>query len=222
MKKLVLIALVLTSGMAVAQVTKKLGDFDELKVFDRITVTLIPSGENKIEIKGRRTKDVEVVNNNGQLKVRMKFGKLLDGDDINATLYFTTLESVDASEGSMITSSTTFKQSKMEATAKEGAQIELHLDVDKVEVKSVTGAIVRLAGRADNLEAKLGTGGILEAKTLETSQADVSINAGGEAEVNASDLVDADVKAGGNVTIYGHPKQINKNTTLGGTIEESK
>jgi hypothetical protein len=222
MKKLVLMALVLTSGMAVAQVTKKLGDFDELKVFDRITVTLVPSGENKIEIKGRRTNDVEIVNNNGQLKVRMKFGKLLDGDDINATLYFTTLESVDASEGSMITSSTTFKQSKMGATAKEGAQIELNLDVDKIEVKSVTGGIVRLAGKADNLEANLGTGGILEAKNLETSQADVSINAGGEAEVNASDLVDADVKAGGNIKIYGHPKQINKNTTLGGTIEESK
>lgn len=221
MKKLLIIAMVLAGGMSVAQ-TKNLGDFNELKVFDRITVDLIPSSENKIELTGKRSGDVEVVNKNGQLKIRMSIGKLLDGEDVKATLYFTKLESVDASEGALITTSATFKQTSMEITAKEGAQIELNLDVSKADVKSVTGGIVRLAGKATNMQASLGTGGILEAKDLATVQTDIRINAGGEAEVNASELVDANVKAGGNILIFGHPKQINKKTTLGGTIEESK
>lgn len=222
MKKLILMALLFAGSIAVAQTTKNLGDFDELKVFDRINVTLVSSDENKLELSGKRSNDVEVVNKNGQLKIRMRFGKLLDGEDVKATLYFKNLVDIDGSEGSIITSSSTFKATKMVVTAKEGAQIELNLDVAKADVKSVTGGIVRLTGKATNLTAKLGTGGILEGKSLETVQTDISISAGGEASVNASELVDANVKAGGNVKIYGNPKQVNKKTTLGGTIEENR
>ena len=59
-------------------------------------------------------------------------------------------------------------------------------------------------------------------KTKTSVQTDVSIKAGGEADVRASELVKADVKAGGIITIYGKPSQINQKTTLGGTITESR
>lgn len=222
MKKVVMLTLMLAGFMATAQTTKIVGDFDELKVFDRINVELIASSENKVELSGKFSDKVEIVNKNGQLKIRMELKNILDGEDVKAKLYFKKLESVDASEGALITTSTTFKQTSMEVTAKEGAQIELNLDVSKADVKAVTGGIVRLAGKATNLDASLGTGGILEAKDLKTVQTDVDIKAGGEAKVYASELVDADIKAGGNVLIFGSPKQINKKTTLGGTIEESK
>lgn len=222
MKKILLLSLILSGGMISAQNMKNLGDFDELKVFDRITVTLIPSDENKISISGQKSGDVEVVNTNGQLKIRMSIGRLLDGENVEAKLYFKKLNSVDASEGSQISCDQFIKQTAMEITVKEGAEITLGLEVGKAEVKAVTGGIVNLSGTSNTLEAKLGTGGILNAKDFVTTQTDISINAGGEAKVNASELVDANVKAGGNVTIYGHPKQIEKKTTLGGTIEESR
>ena len=222
MKKLIVFGLVLYSTIAAAQTTKNLGDFDEVKVFDRISVELIASNENKIEITGRRSGDVELVNNNGELKIRMPFPKLLEGDEVSAKLYFKKLESIDGSEGAVITSGKKFAQTSVEITAKEGARITLDLDVSKVEVKAVTGGIINLTGIAKNLDATLGTGGILNAKDLSTVQTDVSIKAGGEADVRASELVDADVKAGGTITIYGKPKQINKETALGGTITESK
>ncbi len=221
MKKAILLVFLLAAGMAFAQ-TKNLGDFDQLKVFDRITVNLVPSETAKIELVGKRSSDVEVVNKNGLLKIRMKLGKLLDGENVTATLYYKELNDIDASEGSLITNSTALKSPKMTVTAKEGAQIELNLDVQNVDVKSVTGAVVRLAGTAKRMEASLGTGGVLEAKTLKTEQTEISINAGGEAEVNATELVDASIKAGGNVTVFGHPKQIDKDIKLGGSVEESK
>jgi hypothetical protein len=34
--------------------------------------------------------------------------------------------------------------------------------------------------------------------------------------------VEAKVRAGGSITIYGKPKQINKNILAGGTIQEAK
>lgn len=222
MKKLVVIAMILMAQILIAQVTKNLGDFDSLKVFDRLNVELIPSSENKIEIKGERSNEVEVVNKNGELKIRMSLKKLLKGEEITAKLYFKKLESIDGSEGSYIICDDVFKQTSMEITSKEGAEIKLKLDVKKTKIKAVTGGIIKLSGEATNQDVSIGTGGIVEADSLKTSQTTVSITTGGEASVRASELVDAKVRVGGTITIFGSPKQINKKTVLGGTIEESK
>jgi hypothetical protein len=222
MKRILIVPMLLAVAGMSAQKVKNPGDFDEIKVFDRISVTLFPSEENKVEISGSKSGDVEVVNNNGQLKIRMSVGRLLDGETVMAKVYFKTLKSIDASEGSEIETGEILKQSSIIVTAKEGAKISLGLEVGSVDAKAVTGGVVALSGKADSLDAKLGTGGILKAKDLVTINTEVDINAGGEATVNATELVDADVKAGGNVTIYGHPKKIEKKITLGGSIEESK
>jgi len=197
----------------------KLGDFDQVKVFDRISVLLVEGNENKIEITGKRKDDVEIVNKNGDLKVRMKFGKLLKGDDISATIYFTKqINSVEASEGSYVSSEATFKAIDFLASAKEGAEVKLNLDVKKLKVKAYSGGILNLKGKATNQDIIVNSGGIVKAKDLATSQTSVAVNAGGEADVNASDLVDAKTRAGGNITVYGNPAQVNKKNVIGGNI----
>lgn len=221
MKKITIIML-LMSSLGFAQVTKNLGEFTEINVFDRISVELIPSSENKIEIKGDRAEEVEIVNNNGKLKIRMKLKKLLDGEDISAKLYYTTLESIDASEGSYVIGDDAIKQSSIKVNAKEGSEIRLNIEVEKADLRAVTGGILQIKGSATNQTASVGTGGILRANGLETSQTTVTITTGGEADVRATELVDAKVRAGGTITVFGSPKQINKKVTLGGSINESK
>lgn len=222
MKKTAVLAIVLFAQLSFAQVKKNVGEFNKVKVFDRIQVELVPSNEEYIEINGSRSNDVEVVNKNGELKIRMTLKKLLEGEDISAVLYFKRIESIDANEGSFVGCAKTFRQSDIRLTSQEGAEIKVDLDVQKVEVKAYTGGIVTLSGSAVNQEVSSLTGGIIKAKDLKTEQTTVAINAGGEAKVNASELVDAKVRAGGTITIYGKPKKINQKTTLGGTIEEAR
>jgi hypothetical protein len=74
---------------------------------------------------------VEVVNNNGELKLRMPFPKLLSGEDISIKLYFKNIESIAASEGSYVSSEANFKQTIMDLNAREGAEIKIDLDVEK-------------------------------------------------------------------------------------------
>lgn len=68
----------------------------------------------------------------------------------------------------------------------------------------------------------MNSGGIYKAEKLVTNQTVITNNAGGEADIFATDLVDAKVRAGGDITIYGKPKQINQKVIAGGTIEEAK
>lgn len=221
MKKLSII-LFLVSSLGFSQVTKNVGDFSSIAVFDRISVELIKSTESKIEIKGDRANEVELVNKNGNLKIRMKLKKLLDGEEISAKVFYKSLESIDASEGSYVINDEVIKQASFKANAKEGSEIRIKLDVEKATLRAVTGGTIKVSGSATNQDASVGTGGVLRANDLETSQTTVTITTGGEADVRASELVDAKVRAGGTITIFGSPKQINKKTTLGGSINESK
>lgn len=221
-KNVLLVAIAIISQTTFAQVTKKLGDFSSVKVYDKLNVKLIASGENKVVISGEREKEVEVVNNNGELKLRMPFPKLLSGDAISIKLYYKNVDDVMASEGSLVSSDAVFKQTIFNLNAKEGASINLKVDAQKVNVKAVTGGVIELSGAAANQDVVIMSGGVLKSKNLKTSQTTVTVSAGGNAEVNASTLVDAKVKAGGTISIYGKPKQINQQTILGGKIEEKE
>ena len=222
MKNLFILSFLSLTTFVSAQITKNVGDFTKVTSFDKISVQLIASTENKIEITGKTADEVEVINANNELKIRMPLGKLLKGDDIVAKVYFTKIEALEANEGSYISCDTEIKTLDFGLIAKEGSQIKVIVDAQRITVKSSNGSVIKLSGKAQNMDVVINSGGVLEAKECKTSQAVVSVNAGGSADVTASDLVDAKTRAGGSITIYGNPKQVNQKTILGGDIIISK
>jgi hypothetical protein len=220
MKKIFLLAFVFLTQINYSQTIINLGDFNTLKVFDQLNVTLIPSDENKVVVTGKNESYFEAINKNGVLKLRLSITKMLSGDDTKVTLYFKNIQSIDANEGSIVSCKDTFKQTTMDLSSQEGAMIEVELDVDNTTAKLNSGGIINLSGKAVTQKTTITSGGIFNAKNLETSQTTVSVSAGGSADVNASILVDAKVNAGGTITIYGKPKQIKQQSFAGGTITE--
>jgi hypothetical protein len=219
MKKLFFIALFMASQANWAQeVTRNLGDFSTIRVFDQINVTLVAADENKIVIKGSKANDVELVTKNDELKIRMGIDNLLEGEDVEATLYYKKIFVVEASEGSFVGSADVFKATAFEVNAKEGANVKLKLDVQKLDVTVSSGGIAELSGTAQNQDVIVLAGGILKAKELVTAQTDVTVNAGGEAAIFATDFIKAKTRAGGRIDVYGNPKQIDQQTVLGGAI----
>ncbi|MEC8832219.1 MAG: DUF2807 domain-containing protein, partial [Bacteroidota bacterium] len=120
--------------------------------------------------------------------------------------------------GAQITCNEMVQKSKIELRAQEGAMIHIGMDVDYAEVRAVTGGIVRASGLAKNQSVVLNTGGIFEGRELRTTTTDVKISAGGEADVFASEMVDINVRAGGDVYVYGNPEKVNKRTFVGGRV----
>ena len=221
MKKIFLVVFVLLTQLSFSQKTIKLDEFDELKVFDQLNVTLVQSDEDKIVITGTNPDNIETVNRNGLLKIRIYLTEILkDNKDLKITLHYKKLQSIDANELSIVSSNDVFKQTSIELSSQEGAVIDVEVDVDNSITKLNSGGIINLSGKAVTQKATITSGGILNAKNLETSQTTVSISAGGSADVNASTLVDAKVNAGGTIFIYGKPKQIKQQAFAGGTITE--
>lgn len=222
MKKKILAMALLFSAVGFAQITKNPGDFEKVTSFDRIDVNLVAGSETKVLLSGKDSDQVEVVNNNGELKIRMPIGKLLSGDNVSATVYYKSLTAVEANEGSRIATQETLKAIAFDIIAKEGGQIKVNVEADKLTVKGSQGAILEVAGSAGNQDILVNSGAKYNAEKMITKQTVITVNAGGEASVNATDLVEAKVRAGGNISIYGRPKQVNKKTIAGGTIKEIK
>ncbi|HKO77618.1 MAG TPA: head GIN domain-containing protein [Flavobacterium sp.] len=218
MKRIILVVFVFLAQLTFAQTTIVLKDFDDVKVFDKLSVTLIASNENKAVITGTEQSKVEVVNKKGLLKIRMPLTKIMSGDEAKVTLYFKQIHTIDANEGSTVTCADTFKQTSLELNTQEGAKITVALDVDKTTIKAFSGGIVTVTGKAVTQLVSINSGGILKATELETSQSTVTISAGGNADINATTLVDAKVSMGGSVVIYGNPKEIKQETVMGGSI----
>jgi len=221
MKKIVC-SLLLISSIGYSQTEKEVGDFNKVTTFDQIAVRLIPADVNKVVLTGNGSDEVELVNKNGELKIRMPFSKLLDGDNISAAVYFKKIDAVEANEGSRISSEKEITNTSFDIKAKEGAEIHLNLQVEKLIVRVANGSKIELEGIATNQDVLVNSGGEFKGEKLHTNLTDITVNAGGNASIFATELVTAKVRAGGMITIYGKPKQINKKIIAGGSIEEVK
>lgn len=198
---------------------KKVGDFTTVKVFDLIHISLIKSEESKVIISGEDVEDVEIVNKNGILKIRMKFDKIFNGSKTFVAVHYKDLKVIDGNEGAKIVGNELMEQDEIELKAQEGAILKIGLNVDKVSIKAISGGIIETSGKANSQTIIINTGGIYEGREFETKNTSVKIRTGGEAEVNTSDVVDAKVTAGGHIYVYGNPSTLNKNTTFGGKIK---
>ena len=200
-------------------VRKSIGEFNILKVYDLINVDMVSADFNQIEISGAHADEVELVNRNGTLKIRMNPEKSFDGDDVYVTLFYKVIDVIDANEGSTITVRDLIDQYEIDLRAQEGAKIKAELNVTYTNIKSVTGGIITAKGSSKNQDVSVYTGGVFEGEELVTIFSEVSIQAGGEISVNCKDRLEVKIRAGGNVYVYGNPKVIDENRVFGGRVK---
>ncbi len=221
MKRLLFIIVLFLTTFVFSQeeINTKVGDFNELKVYDLITVKLVPSVENKVVIAGKNTEYVKTINDNGVLKIRMELEERFDGSATTVTAYFKHIAIIDANEGSEIYSETKINEPSLELKAQEGGKIDVNIETDNLDVKSVSGGVIKTKGTTTKQDININSGGSYEAKGLISSEAYVTVTAGGSATIYAKDKVEAKVTAGGFITVYGHPRDVKKKKLAGGKIE---
>ncbi|WP_339622581.1 head GIN domain-containing protein [uncultured Winogradskyella sp.] len=215
----ILIALLGFNLNAQETIEKAIGEFSTVKVYDLINLKMIKSTENKVLISGKNRSDVEVVNKNGKLKIRMNLEESYDGNDTVVILHYTTVDVIDANEGAKVTVQDIIEQYEIDLKTQEGAEISATIKSTYANFRAVTGGIINVTGSSKNQDISIYTGGEFNGKDFVTQQTEVSINAAGEAYIHATALAEVRIKAGGDVFIYGKPKQVNESTVLGGRIK---
>lgn len=221
MKRISLLLTFFISATIIAQnpIDKEIGEFSELKVYDLIEVELIKSKHNKVVITGKNADNVLVNNKNGTLKIKMNFKEIFDGNETKVKLFYSKVDVIDVNEGANVHSEDKIKQFEIDLKSQEGGKINVKVDVTYANIKAVTGGVIKVTGKAKSQNVSLLTGGIYKGAELKTDKTEVAIRAAGEAYVNAKDLVDVKIRAGGDVFIYGDPETVNENRVFGGRIK---
>ncbi|MCW1952591.1 MAG: DUF2807 domain-containing protein [Flavobacteriia bacterium] len=221
-----LVLLLFFSGVCLAQtdaIVLTTDHFKELKVYDGLSVSLEKGTENKLFISGEDPENVTIVNDNGVLKIKMKFKKMFSGFRTFVRLtYVSDFVLLDANEESNIEVLDQIKQGIIELRVQEGAHIKAALNVEQLIVKAVSGGSILLQGSTHMQDISINTGGVYKAQNLKSAFTTVSVNAGGAADIFAKDYVGATVKAGGTIKVFGDPKKMDEKKFFGGTIERVK
>lgn len=206
-----------TLGQGVATIS--LEEYTELRVYDRISVTLVKGEDNKIEIAAEHKKDLSITENDGRLRLKMCSGESVLNSILNIKLFYTeALSVIDANKNSRIISTGLVIGTDLAIEAQDASTITLNIAYNNVSAKSTSGSEIKLSGTSSNQEVMINTGGKLLNKGLKTKNSTVIVLSGGSAEVYANEAVIAKVKAGGAITVYGKPKSVDKDDTFGGKI----
>lgn len=218
MKKVFLAFSVMAFQFFWSQETRNVGDFSSVKVYDKISVVLLHSKKNKVEIDGNNNGDIEIVNKNGELKIRMTPTKIMQGDHVKVKIFYESLNDIQASQGSEITSEEAIEGTQLSLTSNEGSKIDCEIDVERLNVKANSGGELKISGKADNQDILVNSGARFFGKEIDSKIATIAANAGGIAEVTATNSVNATTRAGGNIVVYGNPEDKQTKKILGGNI----
>lgn len=202
-----------------AQLSRTLGAFRELDVTDKIRVKLLPGDKDSIVIEGELANQMELIQKDDVLRLKMTTGYIMQGQKVEVSLYTTRLSSIIARKGAQVrTDNLEIGVDSIYLSANEGARIGLRLHVDEVEAWTTAGGTIALEGEARKQMVNCTFGGQYEAKDLLSEQAYVRTNAGGRCQVNAGKSVDVQTRAGGVIDIYGNPSERKQSRLAGGKI----
>jgi hypothetical protein len=221
MKQLIIIFLVfLVAEMKAQEITIDLDNFSEVEVTRGLKVNFTKANVNKAVITGNSRDKVQVRVEKGVLTVKTSLNQLLKVDNTVVEIFYKQLHSVIARQNSSLEFCGKIAQPIFKVRSSEGAGIMATLDVENLVAVASTGGTLNLMGKALIQEIDIRAAGEFKGENLQGENVNVSLNGGGNANVFARKYVNATVRAGGNVYIYGNPEKIEEKVSFGGSIKK--
>ena len=223
MKKLFFIIVLMISNIVISQTTisKTIRNYQTIKSYNGINIEVIKSDEQKLVISGEKAEKVKVKNNNGTLKISLRFPDLSADGKVDIKLYYNkNIDVIDGNEGSTITGKD-IDQLQLEVKAQERAFINLVIKTKHLKVKSSSGGIIKLPGTSKNQDIDLDLYGVYHGYGLVVSDnTSIRAGSGSKAEILAGETLNAKVSFGGSIFYKGNPEVVKDKKVAGGIIKQ--
>lgn len=221
MKKLGIGAVILfVTQFTYAQTKKDVGTFTAVEATDKIQVELIKSNSYEVISEGANSENIQIINNNGSLRIKMNTLNVLQGNNVSVKVYYQALQDISAKKGAKIVtrSDQIIVSDHLTVSAAEGGLVDIYVDAKKLDVKPASGSTIAITGTSITQDVISNFGGKYEGKGLITDVTNVTVNGGGIADVHAKNSVVAKTRAGGVINVYGSPAQKSEKKVIGGVI----
>jgi hypothetical protein len=221
MKQILTIFIVfLGLGMNAQEITMDLENFSEVEVTRGLKVNFTKADENKAIITGNSRDKVQVRVVKGVLTIKSSLNQLLKVDNTVVEIFYKQIHSVVARQNSSLEFCGKITQPIFKVRASEGAVVMATIDVENLIAGASTGGTLNLMGKALIQEIDVRAAGEFKGENLKGDNINVNLNGGGNANIFAKKYVNATVRAGGNVYIYGNPEKVEEKASFGGSIKK--
>lgn len=222
MKRVLLLFIMITPLLLIAQNIKNIDPFTSLDVSTNITVDLVEADDYRLEYKMIKG-DAEglVISQSGNnLKITTKNKGRWTGSNVKAkiTLYTPRISSIDASAGSSVSSRDVFQSDAISLESSSGASINVKLEANSIEGSVSSGGSIVVTGKSDNTKIEASSGGSFNGIDLETKNAKAESSSGGSVKIWCTQDIVADASSGGSIRYKGNPSKTNIDAGFSGSI----
>jgi hypothetical protein len=198
---------------------RKLKDFKSIRIVGQIQVELLQGDENKIYLE---SEDVEVEKittevDDGELVIKV-LSHLFKNPTIYAKVTFKRFNEISAHADAEVIFKDPVIEKVFDIKSTSGANIELEIDSDNLNLEAFQGGQVLIKGETTILDAYVNTGGILSGTDLICKNAKIKMNTGGKGEITVKKSLDASINTGANFSYFGTPDETDVSTSLGGKV----
>ncbi len=213
-----------------SQVEKiKANQFHSIKIYGSFKVTLIKSETSRAEIdyRGLNSEDVLIKCDDEELQIKIRNRSFFDFNDdhrnrgkryAQVTIYYTTLDNIDAKAGAVIRSEMTIDAKSFSIVSKMGSDVKLDLNVKSLEVDSSMGSEVELTGKAETVDIKSKMGSRVNASMLQSQDVTVTSSMGSDVSVFVENNLNASADFGASISYKGNPAHKNTSKFLGAEV----
>ena len=205
------------------EIYKDLSAFEDIYIGGNFDVSLIPSDENSILIRGDENllKYINVEIHNNSLNVNT-IHNLKSSKGINIIIKYTSISGIYSTGASKITHNNILKTQDIQVDLSGTGSIELDIEADNSTVTMTGAGLVKLKGKTSFLEANISGAGGLVASELIARDCDISLSGVGGAKIYVTDKLEASISGVGGIQYSGNPSQIEKKITGFGKITHSE
>ncbi|HMC86954.1 MAG TPA: head GIN domain-containing protein [Chitinophagaceae bacterium] len=171
---------------------------------------VLTKGDYKVTVKADENLEQYIITEviNGRLYIRMKDNiSFFDSGDLTVYVSAPDINEIEVHGSGSITGQGRLSDSnKMKVKSFASGDIELEMDCPHIETEIHGSGSITLSGETKDVNCAIHASGDLNATNLKAETVKVSIHGSGSAEVFASESIEAEISASGDVHYKGDPK----------------
>lgn len=200
---------------------RSVGNFDSLGVSGSFDIFLVKGKEGDLTIKIEENLLPYLVTevDNGKLKIKWKTGTSINTrKGVEITVAIESIEAIGLSGSGDIVGKDVIKSDTFEVAVSGSGDLELELDVEKMEAAVSGSGNMELKGTATNFEAAVAGSGDIDGVNLKTEKASLRVSGSGGITITVLNELDAKVSGSGNVKYKGNPSVEDVKVSGSGTV----
>ncbi|MFA5296993.1 MAG: head GIN domain-containing protein [Lutibacter sp.] len=154
---------------------------------------------------------------NNELKIYFK-KNVYQAKARNVYLTASSISEIKTSSGASVKSENTLQATSLNLDSSSGSFIKIYTNANELTCEASSGSTITIIGKSKTFSVNASSGSSISANELKTIDAIAKVSSGANIDVNVTGKLMAKASSGGAIDYEGNPKDVDKETSSGGSV----